>query len=181
MLPQSVGASVRGGWGKGGGGRVFANHRCVQVLQGGEPGNNFLGHEIWFYEGEILLASRTVVLIYNKCENFRRILRGKERDFCIWKVTFRRPLTLVWNHTASVLEFLSHPNYLLIMIYIVFPPDGCRNASTVCGGKCSWGVGKRGRGEGFCKPSLCAGAAGRRARQQFPWKLPKFFSSALKN
>ncbi len=29
-----------------GGGKGFANHRCVQVLQGGEPGNNFLEHEI---------------------------------------------------------------------------------------------------------------------------------------
>jgi hypothetical protein len=28
--------------GNGGGrGEGFANHRCVQVLQGGEPGNNF--------------------------------------------------------------------------------------------------------------------------------------------
>jgi hypothetical protein len=46
MLPQSVGANVRGGkcpWGVGkrGRGEDFANHRCVQVLQGGEPGNNF--------------------------------------------------------------------------------------------------------------------------------------------
>ncbi len=44
MLPQAVGASVRGRW--GGRGEGFANHRCVQVLQGGELGNNFLGHEI---------------------------------------------------------------------------------------------------------------------------------------
>ena len=44
MLPPAVGADVRGKWGREGEG--FANHRCVQVLQGGEPGNNFLGHEI---------------------------------------------------------------------------------------------------------------------------------------
>ena len=53
-----------------------------------------------------MLASNTVVLFYIWCE-FRRILRGRERDFYIGKVTFRRPLTLVRNHTASVLEFLS--------------------------------------------------------------------------
>jgi hypothetical protein len=41
----------------------FANHRCVQVLQEGEPGNNFLGHEILFYGREILLVSLAEVHI----------------------------------------------------------------------------------------------------------------------
>jgi len=53
-----VGANIRGRWGKGGagGGGGHANHRCVQVDEEGGPGNNFLGHEILFYEGEILLG-----------------------------------------------------------------------------------------------------------------------------
>jgi hypothetical protein len=40
-----------------GGERDFANHHCVQMLQGSEPDNNFLGYEIRFYGREILLAS----------------------------------------------------------------------------------------------------------------------------
>ncbi len=40
-----------GGWGG-----EHANHRCVQVDEEGGPGNNFLGHEISFYGGEILLG-----------------------------------------------------------------------------------------------------------------------------
>jgi hypothetical protein len=53
MLPQAVGASVRGSWKRGGEG--IANHCCVQVLQGGEPGNNFLK------SGAILQAPSTRV------------------------------------------------------------------------------------------------------------------------
>jgi hypothetical protein len=52
----SVGANIRGRWGKRGWGGEHANHRCVQVDEAGGPGNNFLGHEISFYGGEILLG-----------------------------------------------------------------------------------------------------------------------------
>ncbi len=37
-------------------GGEHANHRCVKVNEKDGPGNNFLGHEISFYGGEILLG-----------------------------------------------------------------------------------------------------------------------------
>jgi hypothetical protein len=57
VLPQSVGANIRGRWGKGGWGGGHANHCCVQVDEEGGPGNNFLGHEISFMEGRFCLVS----------------------------------------------------------------------------------------------------------------------------
>ncbi len=47
-----------------------------------------------------------------------------------------------------------------------FPPKGAGMPPQAVGARVrgKWG----GRGGGICKPSLCAGAAGRRARQQFP-------------
>ncbi len=71
-----------GGGGKGGWGGEHANHRCVQVDEEGGPGNNFLGHEILFYGGEIL-PGRPVKkhLFKSVCTYSQEIPRGGDVSF----------------------------------------------------------------------------------------------------
>jgi hypothetical protein len=87
-----------GGGGKGGAEGEFANHRCVQVDEEGGPSNNFLGHEIAFYEGEILLGQPVKKHLFKSVCTMYIFVRNSERrrrDFWRMKVTYLRAETKV--------------------------------------------------------------------------------------
>ena len=85
-----MGANIRGRWGKRGWGGEHANHRCVQVDEEGGPGNNFLGHEILFYEGEILLGQPVKKHLFKSvCTYSQEIPRGGDVTFGAQKSRIR--------------------------------------------------------------------------------------------
>ncbi len=85
-----MGANIRGRWGKRGVGREHANHRCVQVDEEGGPGNNFLGHEILFYGGEILLGQPVKKHLFKSvCTYSQEIPRGGDVTFGVQKSRIR--------------------------------------------------------------------------------------------
>ncbi len=104
---RSVGAISDGRMGKywRGAGKTLL---CAGCRRKDDQGNNFLGHEIAFYGGEILPWSILLKCLLNQYGNTLCWSERRWRDFCRKKSRIWSWDAMVKPYTASVLNFMSH-------------------------------------------------------------------------